>query len=79
MFPGQQLSINNGDAHGAASAGNLGFSSFQSVAVQIGHLGLGNLGDLCLGDGANLVLVGHTGTALQTDGLQNQQGGRHTQ
>ena len=46
------------------------------MAVQVGHLGLGDLGDLSLGDGSDLVLVGDTGTALQAAGLHDQQGSR---
>ena len=38
--------VDDGDAHGAASAGNLAFDSLQSSALQILHLGLSDLGDL---------------------------------
>ena len=53
-----QLSVDDSDTHRAASATNLALSSFQGVYVQIGQLGLSDLGDLSLGDGANLLLVG---------------------
>ena len=72
----KQLSINNGNAHGTASTTNLALSSFQGVAVQIGHLGLSDLSDLSSGQGSDLVLVGDTGTAVEDCGRQNQQGSR---
>ena len=83
-FPGPKFArmkqsielVDDGDAHGTASASNLALSGFQSGAVHVGHLGLGDLGDLSLGDGANLLLVGDTGALLQADGLLNQQRGR---
>ena len=73
--PDYKKSVYNSNAHGAASAGNLGFCGFERVDVQVGHLGLSDLGDLSLGDGANLLLVGNAGTLVQTDRLGDQQGG----
>ena len=43
-------SIDNGNAHGAAGTGNLALSSLKRGAVQVRHLGLGDLGDLGPGD-----------------------------
>ena len=42
--------VDDGNAHGAAGTGNLRLSSLQGSAVQVGHLGLSDLGDLSLGD-----------------------------
>ena len=70
--------VDDGDTHGTAGTGNLGLSSLQSSAVQVGHLDLSDLRNLSLGDGANLGLVGNTGTTLQTDCLHDQHGGRRS-
>ena len=75
-LPGLQKSIDDSDAHGAAGASNLALSSLQSGAVHIGQLGLGDLSDLSLGDGANLLLVGNTGALGQANCLLDQQRSR---
>src|SRR5574344_636115 len=82
-FPGSaprtdNSSIGDDNAHGAASASNLALGSFQSGDVQVRHLGLGDLGNLRLGDGAHLGLVGDARALVQTDGLHDQHGGRRS-
>ena len=56
----------------------LEISDFQSGGVQVGHLGLGDLSNLCFGDGADLGLVGNTGALLQTNCLHDEHGGRRS-
>ena len=51
------MSVLNGDAHAAAGAGDLGHSGLDGGGGQVGHLLLGDLLDLCFGDGSDLVLV----------------------
>ena len=67
--------VNDGNAHGAASTSNLALGSLEGVNVQVGQLGLSDLGDLSLGNSANLGLVGNAGTLVQTDCFHDQQGG----
>jgi hypothetical protein len=48
----------DGDAHGAGGAGDLELGGVEVVGVEVGHLDLGDLGDLGVGDRAGRLLAG---------------------
>src|SRR5690625_1111932 len=64
------------DAHGTSGAGDDLRRGLDVVRVQIRHLGLRDLADLCLGDLADLVGVRRRRALLEAGGLLDQLGGR---
>ena len=59
--------VGDRNAHAAAGAGDHADGRLQVRRVQVGHFGAGDLLQLLLRDGRDLRLVGHAGTALDTD------------
>lgn len=66
------------DAHIAGGAGDDSHGSFDIIGIQIGHLGLGDLPELRLGNLADLLLVGDTGTLGDADRLADEVGCRRS-
>ena len=62
--------VNHHNAHGARGTGDHAHSCFQRRRVQVGHLQLGDLLHLSLGDVGDLVPVGTSGRMLQAAGLE---------
>ena len=64
------------DTHGAGSAGDHAHSGLDGGGVEVGHLGLGDLLAVGLGQGGHLGLVGHIGAGLDIARLLDEHGGR---
>ena len=58
--------LGNGDAHGTGGAGNDLLSGINVVGIEVGHLDLGDLGELLVGELADLVALRNGGAALKT-------------
>ena len=71
-------SVSDDNAHGAASAGDHGDGGVDVGAVEVGHLLLGDLANVFLGDGSDLVSLGNTGSGVNAAGLLDQEGGRRS-
>ena len=71
-------SVADDDAHGAAGTGDHADGGLDVGAVEIAHLLLGDLADIFLADGGDLVTLRHAGGGLDAAGLLDQQsrGGR---
>ena len=57
-------SVADDDAHGTAGSGDHADGGFDVGAVEVGHLLLGDLADIFLADGGNLIPLGDTGAGL---------------
>ena len=75
---GYSLSVAYDDAHGAAGACDHAHSRLDVGAVEVGHLLLGDLADVFLADGSDLVLLGNAGSCLDAACLLDEQGGRRS-
>src|SRR5690606_21602221 len=65
------------DAHGAGGAGDLELGGLEVVGVEVGHLDLGDLGDLGVGDRADHLATRVVGRLLDAGRLPDQdRGGR---
>ena len=64
--------LGDGDAHGASGTGDDLLSGLDVVGIEIGHLDLGDLGELLLSELANLIALGNGGTALELELLLDQ-------
>ena len=62
----------NGDAHAAGSAGDHAHGSLKAGSIQVRHLDLGNLLDLCFGQLANLIAVRTAGSSFEIEFLFDQ-------
>ena len=71
-------SVSDDNAHGAAGAGDHGDGGVDVGAVEVGHLLLGDLANVFLGDGCDLVSLGNTGSGVNAACLLDQQGGRRS-
>ena len=49
-------------------------AALKACCVEVGHFELSNFFNLCFGDVRNLGLVGHTGTALDSASLLDENG-----
>ena len=67
-------SVSDDNAHGAASAGDHGDGGVDVGAVEVGHLLLGDLAQIFLGQLGDLSLVGDAGAGLQAASLLDQNG-----
>ncbi len=64
--------LGDGDAHGASGTGDDLLSGLDVVGIEVGHLDLGDLGELLLSELANLIALGNSGTALELELLLDQ-------
>ena len=64
----------NDNAHAAGSAGDHAHGGFHAGSVQVGHLLLGDLAQIFLGQLGDLSLVGDAGAGLQAASLLDQNG-----
>ena len=71
-------SVSDDNAHGAASAGDHADGGVDIGAVEVGHLLLGDLANVFLGDGCDLVSLGNTGSGVNAASLLDQEGGRRS-
>ena len=69
-------SVPDDDAHGAAGTGDHADGGVDVRAVEVGHFLLGDLADVFLADGRDLVSLGHAGGGLNAAGLLDQKSGR---
>ena len=68
--------LGDGDAHGASGAGDDLLGGLDVVGVEVRHLDLGDLGELLLGELADLVALGHARAALDAELLEDELGRR---
>ena len=75
ILPHRRGLIHDLDAHGKGGTSDHAHSGLDVGGVQVAHLGLRDFLHLLLGDLANLLLVGLTGSGLQAGSLLNQDSG----
>ena len=64
--------LGDGDAHGTGGTGDDPLGGLNIVGIEVGHLDLGDLGELLLGELADLVALGNARAALEAQGLLDQ-------